>query len=514
LFVAALSLIAPGATSQDAQEVEILQRHFAAGYQLRNPPLYTWLLWGAQQLVGSGPQSYLIVRYGLIGAAGVLYYFAVLRVVAAERVAAAFSLSLLLFFWFGWEAHTEVSHSLAIIVMLLAVWLAALRYVDCPTTPPALGLGIVIGVGFLAKWSFVFVVLGLGTALFLDSNARPVFGRLRSSVIPLAAALMVLPFIVWLATLDSGTLSSNVDVAKPGSALSKTLRILGQFIGTLCVVFLPWLLVASGLAVRFRRQSKRDQTIEAHIRLAFITAGIAGGALVLILAGSALADVNLFGITDFAPHYLHPFCLLASLGIAGFIAARVDDRSFAWNLALISLLSALVIFLAKLASFYIVLPGVPTGHLIPYARLAEALNARNLGQAQFVTLSARDAGNLATFLPTARALSPSRRKEPPPADLMRERPCILFWGGDYYVPPKQPKPPAADRLLSPLGLRPENHLVVDIQINWDQPLIGETRRSVWHMVSDASAEEACRRFVASGGVRWPFIKMSRKKRAP
>ena len=44
-------------TLQDALAAELLQGHLAGGYQLRNPPLYEWLLWAMQELVGSGPLS-------------------------------------------------------------------------------------------------------------------------------------------------------------------------------------------------------------------------------------------------------------------------------------------------------------------------------------------------------------------------------------------------------------------------------------------------------------------------
>ncbi|HEY6656844.1 MAG TPA: hypothetical protein VI038_08445 [Methyloceanibacter sp.] len=101
-FVLMLWAVSPGRTLQDALAAELLQGHLAGGYQVRNPPLYEWLLWAVQQLVGPGPLSYLILRYSLIASTGILFTVALLHTVASARVAAAFSLSLVLFFWFGW----------------------------------------------------------------------------------------------------------------------------------------------------------------------------------------------------------------------------------------------------------------------------------------------------------------------------------------------------------------------------------------------------------------------------
>ena len=105
-FVLMLWAVSPGRTLQDALAAELLQGHLAGGYQLRNPPLYEWLLWGMQQLVGPGQVSYLVLRYALIAATGLLFYAALLRAVPSQRLAAAFSLSLVLFYWFGWKFIT------------------------------------------------------------------------------------------------------------------------------------------------------------------------------------------------------------------------------------------------------------------------------------------------------------------------------------------------------------------------------------------------------------------------
>ena len=93
-FVLMLWAASPGRTLQDALAAELLQGHFAGGYQVRNPPLYEWLLWSVQQISGPGPLSYLVLRYALIAATGLLFYAGLLRAVASQRLAAAFSLSL------------------------------------------------------------------------------------------------------------------------------------------------------------------------------------------------------------------------------------------------------------------------------------------------------------------------------------------------------------------------------------------------------------------------------------
>ena len=157
-FVLMLWAVSPGRTLQDALAAELLQGHLAGGYQLRNPPLYEWLLWGVAAARRLRPALLLILRYALIAATGILFYVALRRTVASQRLAAAFSLSLVLFYWFGWEIHHSVSHSLALLAASLALFIAALAYAERPTAMRAFLLGLIIGLGLMAKWSFLLVV--------------------------------------------------------------------------------------------------------------------------------------------------------------------------------------------------------------------------------------------------------------------------------------------------------------------------------------------------------------------
>jgi hypothetical protein len=179
------------------------------------------------------------------------------------------------------------------------------------------------------------------------------------------------------------------------------------------------------------------------IRLASLTALVTLALMAALLLSAFATGGALFGISRFAIHYLFPFSLFAALALAGLVAQRVEEQRFAQRLAIISLAVAQIIFLVKLGSFYVVPGGSEATNLLPYARLADELTRRGLGTAQFVTLSPRDAGNLAIYLPEARALSLSARIEPPPADPVSDRPCVVLWGGEYSVPPAEPPVEAA-----------------------------------------------------------------------
>jgi hypothetical protein len=265
-FVLMLWAVSPGRTLQDAFAAELLQGHLAGGYQLRNPPLYEWLLWGVQQVVGPGPLSYLILRYALIATTGILFTVALLRTVASARLAAAFSLSLVLFFWFGWEIHQSVSHTLALLATVLALFIAALAFAERRTTGRALLLGLIAGVGLMAKWSFLLVLLSLGMALAVTPETRRIFREPRTLLVLAGAVLPILPFATWLATIDPDLVGRRT--MPPGRALSldQALQGLAAFITGIPLVFLPWIAFVLFFAWRFRPvPGGGDQAREPHL---------------------------------------------------------------------------------------------------------------------------------------------------------------------------------------------------------------------------------------------------------
>jgi 4-amino-4-deoxy-L-arabinose transferase-like glycosyltransferase len=266
--------VSPGRTLQDALAAELLQGHLAGGYQLRNPPLYEWLLWAVQQLVGPGPLSYLILRYALIATTGILFYVALLRTVGNARLAAAFSLLLVLFFWFGWEIHQSVSHTLALLAAVLALFIVSLVYAERPTGGRALLLGLIIGIGLMAKWSFLLVALSLAAALAITPETRRMYREPRTLLVLAGAALPILPFGLWLATIDPDLVGRRT--MPPGRALSldQALQGVAAFVTGIPLVFLPWIAFVLFFAWRFPKTPPSSPALSqaVAIRLASLTA--------------------------------------------------------------------------------------------------------------------------------------------------------------------------------------------------------------------------------------------------
>src|SRR5690606_21231528 len=144
----------------DARANELAQT-FALGYQVRQPPLYEWLLWSVQQFLGPGIESHLFVRYSLIACIGLATFGAVRAAVKDDRWAAAASFSLILSYPVGWTFHEWATQTILLCIACMLTIHAAIRFFERPGAGAAAFLGIALALGFYAKFSFPLFLGGL-----------------------------------------------------------------------------------------------------------------------------------------------------------------------------------------------------------------------------------------------------------------------------------------------------------------------------------------------------------------
>lgn len=140
-------------TIDDSRANELTQ-NFALGYQVRQPPLYEWILWCVQQVLGPGVGSHLFVRYSLIGLLGVATYGAVREAVKDERWAAVASFSLVLSYPIGWTFHEWATQTILLSIACMVTIQAAIRFFERPGVDAAVFLGFALALGFYSKFSY------------------------------------------------------------------------------------------------------------------------------------------------------------------------------------------------------------------------------------------------------------------------------------------------------------------------------------------------------------------------
>lgn len=472
-----------------AAVVENVQRTFALGYQIRNPPLFDWMYFVAQEVLGDGNGAHSFLRYSLIFAIGVLHYAAFRQVGCSRRLAAAFSYSLIFFIWMASDFHYHFTHSLPLFAVGLAAWVCALAYIDRNETWLAMLLGLLIGLGLIAKWSFPLPLAGAAIAIALDRRARGAFANWRSLLILAVAAVPIAPVAYWIATVDANPLPVAHELLI-GTAVPYVDRVgpaILKYLESIIAYLLPWPIFV-GLIFFATRKRRGDVPAPLHpngrlaISMTFWTIGL------------AFAGVVVVGVGNMGMRYMFPVLLVAPIAMAAWIVPRVQDKAFSRATINVALIFALIAVLIRFFSFQVLDSFMPQNRLqiVPYEELALELAKRGFSEAQFVTTGGRDAGNLMVQLPEARASSVnSLRVEPPPRDALAERPCVAIWGETRGILPELPKPQPPPSYLRSL-IEEGSGEINDVLVRWPKLLYGNQRQSLWRYVVLSPETPLCR----------------------
>jgi len=411
----------PGTGGDDGEQL-IFSQFFAWGYQVRNPPLYTWLVMAVSQVTGPNLWAVNIVKFSLLYAMYLFLWRAALRLFATRALAGLAALSPVLFYFVAWEVVTGFSHTVLTACLYAAVLWLLLRLRDAAPgrLTDYLFLGLAIGLGGLAKYAFwIFLVCLLAAALTdRDLRRRLLSPRL---VLTLAVAAAVLaPHYLWLAErLDILAAQAGETAAAHGgvslSGLAHAAKAAAGFLSPF------WLIALICFPAAFR-----PLQTPAHPMVRVL-----GLYMILVLAATAVGTLIQ---PDFRirTHYMFvllfaPFWMLLRAEAAGAPIPRQRTLAALITLVLWAQPSALI---AK----YLFEP-LSCGrcqHHIPYADLAARIKAMGFTGGTVVAYWHPDPlpGNLRAALPDARVISLKHPDVIPPLAPGAAGQCLVVWSAD------------------------------------------------------------------------------------
>ena len=403
--VAVRVAISPALKWDEAQQI-LWTQELALGYGAQ-PPLYTWLQWGVNQVLGPSVLAVSLLKQSLIALACVFMWLAA-RELLGRRAAWWVAASLWLLPPFGWYSIRDQTHTVLVTVMTCAAWWLLLRIVrrggnGCRRD--FIALGLVCGFGMLAKYNFALMLAAFVLALLSVSEPRrALFGR-GWWWAPLIGLALFLPHCEWLlrhwhaATVGTFYQMAITPQRRWGEGLGNlalsTLGTLGLWaIFALAAFNSAWWRRPAGPAAAAPLPWLRPVFWRY---LAFI-------ALALVLM------VLIAGVTVFKGRWVLP--LLAPVPLMAFAlrpALDLDPRG--WRLTALTLALCLVILVAAGTRPWVgALDGTVDELNHPAAQLGRALKSAGYdGRGRIIAADHMLAGMLRTRFPAA------------PADFCRER---------------------------------------------------------------------------------------------
>ena len=192
----AVRLAGTGVGIDDAEQLVYLP-YLWAGYGGSQPPLYTWINWGASAVFGVNVLTLKLVKYACLFLATLWVHAAMRRLGFRSATAATASLGLLLIPQIVWESQRALSHSVAAICFSALAFFAFAMLQSRRTILAYAGFGLAVAAAILAKYNDV-ILLGalLAAVLSLRDYRRLILDR-RFLITVVVAGLALTPTLLW-----------------------------------------------------------------------------------------------------------------------------------------------------------------------------------------------------------------------------------------------------------------------------------------------------------------------------
>lgn len=331
--------VSPALKWDEAEQI-LWSQQLALGYGAQ-PPLYTWLQWGVNQLLGPSVLSLAVLKHSLMAAAYVFMWLAG-RELLGPRGAWWASASMILMPVWGWESIKDYTHTVLETTIVCCTWWLLLRLLRRPSPPRVMDfalLGLLWGCGILSKYSFALVLFAMLLAALSVPEARRTLLARGWWWAPLLGALLVLPHAIWfLGHTHEATTETLGKMELHGG--HQLWRGLGQLLQEVVLnTLLQWALLAlwafGWAAWRTGAQAAVPWIQQVFRRYV---------ALVLL---ALLGMVVLAGVSNFIARWLLPLlCMLPLAAFAGRPQLQQHPRADRYTIALV-LITFAVLFAAS-----------------------------------------------------------------------------------------------------------------------------------------------------------------------
>jgi len=216
-----IRLIFDNSIQVDDREQIVTAQEILLGYDMPQPPLYSWMAYLFFKIFGVNLYALSILKYSLIFLTFIYIHKVGTLVSENSRNSSFVTFSFLLIAPFAWHMHQGFTHTIMLSLGIIMSTYYILKIIQGGNLWLFFMLGVSLAIGLLGKYSFI-LYLGL-TVLVLLSNKkfREKFAKAKFSLTFLTLFSFTLPHFLWLAENWSRIYSyANARLAIENNSLS------------------------------------------------------------------------------------------------------------------------------------------------------------------------------------------------------------------------------------------------------------------------------------------------------
>ncbi|MGW8192925.1 MAG: ArnT family glycosyltransferase [Desulforhopalus sp.] len=414
-----LRVVISDSLDYDEAEQALLGQWLLPGYT-DQPPLYTWLQYGLFALLGKNVFAVSLLKNSLLFLTYLFVFLSSREILRSDRAAVLATASLLFIPQIAWESQRDMTHTTLVVFASAATLWQTLRLLNRRSLVGYAILGLLLGIGILAKANYGLFAVILLLALLSFAEGRAVVFSPKILVSLLLAVALAGPYLSWMIANQDIVFSATHKFNR-GVDNYYAKGIISLFTNSLLFLTPFWciFLLVFPAAIRPRQQSGQA----LHQR--FITRYMTILFLVLIIV------VLLFKVTYVKDRWLQPLLFCAPI----FFFSRLDPmtispRRFRWYLS-----AVIVAALGVYTAFTIRVVGASYIHNFcrlnyPFAAMAEEMRSAGFTDGLIISDNRFLAGNMHFQFPANMAIVPGYQFEQLPAAANVSSAAVI-WKAEY-----------------------------------------------------------------------------------
>ncbi|UHS56076.1 ArnT family glycosyltransferase [Agrobacterium vaccinii] len=432
LLAVAARLIRSPALEVDETQQALFSQFLLFGYGSQ-PPIYTWLQYGANAILGPSVAALSLLKNGLMFFCCLYVWLAARLLIREKALVNIATLGVITLPTVFVMVQRDLSHTvLALFAVALSIY-ALFSTLQKPTAWGYILTGAAIGLGALSKYNFVVLPVAALIAIALEKDMRARLLDWRMLLTIAAALAIATPHIMWVRDHLNLAVSQTTTEMREGDddvvfhALEGSLELLFAFVkGMALTTAIYALLFFKDLKAIIRASDQSTRIVGRIMLISFIC-------VMLIIWGLGATQVRQKWVTVYL--LLWPLYLALKVQAAGILA----ERKLPSMLAITATLS--VGFVIVLLSRGLIAPYFERYSLvhIPYDKFGEAVRKDGQPEPRYVIASGGlVGGNLKMQFPNATVFSGNKDIETLPAKWPAGAIVLLAGTSDDGVMPENP----------------------------------------------------------------------------